>query len=128
MRISDWSSDVCSSDLGGAALVGDDLQPVARQVEVAHYLRPQQAADVGAVGVGPAGIELAAGRGAADVVAALQRQGLEAASRQVAGSGEAVVAGTHDNNVIARHASASPVLSRAWTELRQGPAAGLYFF
>src|SRR3546814_4103668 len=80
MRISDWSSDVCSSDL-----------PVARQVEVAHYLRPQQAADVGAVGVGPAGIELAAGRGAADVVAALQRQGLEAASRQVAGSGEAVV-------------------------------------
>src|SRR3546814_1745276 len=106
MRISDWSSDVCSSDL-----------PVARQVEVAHYLRPQQAADVGAVGVGPAEIELAAGRGAADVVAALQRQGLEAASRQVAGSGEAVVAGTHDNNVIARHASASPVLSRAWTEL-----------
>src|SRR3546814_10751258 len=78
--------------------------------------------------LGPAGIELAAGRGAADVVAALQRQGLEAASRQVAGSGEAVVAGTHDNNVIARHASASPVLSRAWTELRQGPAAGLYFF
>src|SRR3546814_11636619 len=103
MRISDWSSDVCSSDLawpvayrvgrgaeqqgldeaalphhragvalvvvgvaageagelaaqrvvvrvvgevaaiageGGAALVGDDLTPVARQVEVAHYLRP----------------------------------------------------------------------------------------
>src|SRR3546814_11809273 len=62
MRISDWSSDVCSSDLGG--LVGENdlrlvdlsafeaLQPgdlVQRQIGE----QPQKAADVGVMGVPP---------------------------------------------------------------------------
>src|SRR3546814_4725131 len=33
MRISDWSSDVCSSDLAGADLGGDRLHPFAREDE-----------------------------------------------------------------------------------------------
>src|SRR3546814_8688591 len=38
MRISDWSSDVCSSDLDGAA-VGDQPAAVAEQGEIAEQLR-----------------------------------------------------------------------------------------
>src|SRR3546814_3101535 len=58
MRISDWSSDVCSSDLGGAALVADriaiphrtanalefrcalQLKPLARIAVVTAALKP----------------------------------------------------------------------------------------
>src|SRR3546814_466070 len=58
MRISDWSSDVCSSDLGGAALVADriaiphrtanalefrcalQLRPLARIAVVTAALKP----------------------------------------------------------------------------------------
>src|SRR3546814_13436988 len=40
MRISDWSSDVCSSDLSGRLRVG---QPVAQATEAAPVVRRRQA-------------------------------------------------------------------------------------
>ena len=49
------------------AAVGYHLQAVPRQLQVAGDLRAQQAADVGTIGVGPAGVQLAADGGAADV-------------------------------------------------------------
>ena len=52
---------------GAAALVGDDLQAVRRQLERADDLGAQQAAHVGAVRVGEAVVEAAAHRRAADV-------------------------------------------------------------
>ena len=50
-----------------AALVGNHLQAVARQLQRAHDLRPQQAAHVGAVRVGEVLVKRAADGRAADV-------------------------------------------------------------
>src|SRR3546814_19540323 len=55
MRISDWSSDVCSSDLGGIAVGG---RAVPRQAAAAAGLpdRPRRGrSEVGAPGAGPHG-------------------------------------------------------------------------
>src|SRR3546814_9536881 len=47
MRISDWSSDVCSSDLGGHVILGDGVQHVAdEQVLVGMAHRQQRRAIV----------------------------------------------------------------------------------
>src|SRR3546814_17263560 len=49
MRISDWSSDVCSSDLGGAAYVGPIISKWGTAVTPENawrgYPRPQMARD-----------------------------------------------------------------------------------
>src|SRR3546814_17753370 len=44
MRISDWSSDVCSSDLARARIIAESLEPGANVSAVArrHGLFPQQ--------------------------------------------------------------------------------------
>jgi len=54
-----------------------DLQAVARQLEVPEQLRPQQAADVRAVRVHPAFLDLAADGRAADLGVALDHEHLE---------------------------------------------------
>ncbi len=94
---------------GAAALVGNDLQPVLRQLQRAHDLRPQQAAHVGAVRVGEVLVQLPAHRRAADEGVALQHQHLESGARQIAGGDQAVVAGADDDRVetLARAAAAS---------------------
>src|SRR3546814_5993123 len=38
MRISDWSSDVCSSDLSGLGHRGDLTRNIANLADAAHYL------------------------------------------------------------------------------------------
>src|SRR3546814_13284028 len=60
MRISDWSSDVCSSDLPAAELCLAGLRPgaeIPRPAEVSRLLgiEPRRPAAFGARGVGPAG-------------------------------------------------------------------------
>src|SRR3546814_1569080 len=37
MRISDWSSDVCSSDLGAPAPTGDDAELIAERLRAGGY-------------------------------------------------------------------------------------------
>ena len=51
---------------GDSAAIGHDLQSMPREVESAEDLRPQQAADVGAVRVDPVLVQLAAHGRAAD--------------------------------------------------------------
>ena len=85
-----------------AALVGEDLQAVLRQLEVAHDLGAQQRRDVGAVRVGEARVERARDRGAADPVVLLDDERLQAGLGEIAGGDEAVVAGADDDGVVAR--------------------------
>ena len=61
------AEDVARACEGDAATVWHDLEPVLRELEVAEQLGPQQAADVGAVRVDPALLDLAADGGAADI-------------------------------------------------------------
>ncbi len=84
---------------GAAALVGDDLQSVFRQLQRAHDLRPQQTAHVGAIRVGEILVQSAAHRRAADVGLALEHQYLEPGARQIAGGNQAVVAGPDDDGI-----------------------------
>ena len=91
----------------GVDVVRDDLQPVARQVEEAENLRPQQRADVGAGRIGEAGILLFRHGGAADLLAPLQHQHLQlvlavllAALGEIGRAGQAVVAAADDDRVI----------------------------
>src|SRR5581483_806186 len=95
----------------GIDLIGDDLQAVGRQVEEAEYLRAQQRADIGAGGIGEAGIDLLGHRRAADFLVALEHQDLElalaallAAHGEIGRGGEAVMPATdHDRVVELRH-------------------------
>ena len=85
-----------------AAAVRHDLQAVAGEFEVAEQLRPQQAADVGAVRVHPALLDLAADGCAADPGIALDDEHLEPGPREVGGVGQAVVARADDDRVVFR--------------------------
>src|SRR3546814_17843542 len=91
MRISDWSSDVCSSDLGGKAreervdrvLVGGDAADDVRND--VHDM----AVELDGIAVGDA--HAAADRSAADVVAAeVEQHQMLGADRKSAGSGKGV--------------------------------------
>ena len=87
---------------GDAALVGDHLQAVSAAARGRADLRAQQAADVGAVRVGPAGVQLAADRGAADPGVLLEDADGKPGAGEVAGGGQAVVAGADDDGVVVR--------------------------
>src|SRR3546814_5359866 len=63
MRISDWSSDVCSSDLTDAGGDRADLQPLAHAPEHAGGDLRQQGAGEDVVDVAGAGVDLGAARG-----------------------------------------------------------------
>src|SRR3546814_3838603 len=58
MRISDWSSDVCSSDLGGFALTGGNLAPVLEALP--HEMLIIGGAAVGSPIIGNSGKDLKA--------------------------------------------------------------------
>src|SRR3546814_20218081 len=99
MRISDWSSDVCSSDLAddiaagvrrsAAEIEAADRQPVAR--EAVHRPQAQHLVDgelaVVPMAAGGAGLALAVGGGqhvlSPDEAAPARREGLEAADTAV---------------------------------------------
>src|SRR3546814_16342921 len=68
MRISDWSSDVCSSDLGGAARAVGGLTVASLQIAISV----QSAASDGLAAIGPCAVMLA------------KAEGLEAHRRAVA--------------------------------------------
>ena len=91
---------VAAGHHGDVALVGDDLEAVARQLELAHDLGPHQAADVGAVRVGPAVIQLAADRRAADVGIALEHHHVEPRPCEIGPRRQAVVPGADDDRVV----------------------------
>jgi hypothetical protein len=82
-----------------AALVGDDLQAEARQLEVAHDLGPEQRTDIGAVGIEEARRQRAARRRAADPLVLLDHQHVEAGALQVASVDEPVMAAADDDCV-----------------------------
>src|SRR3546814_16803558 len=85
MRISDWSSDVCSSDLLGGAIGGDQGRPPA-PTEKPHLTEQGNAVQPGhpivgneakRVAVGLIGDKLRAGRIGADIQSLAQQQELE---------------------------------------------------
>ena len=102
------AENVAGARDGDAAAVRHDLQAVARQLQIAEDLGPQQAAHVGAVRVDPALLDLAADRRAADPRVALEHQHLEAGAREIGGIGQAVVAGADDDGIVALHRFAPP--------------------
>jgi len=85
---------------GATAVIGDYLQPVLGQVEGADNLRPQQAADVGAIRVCEILVQLPADRSTTDVGVALENEHIETGTRQVARGHQPVVAGPNDDDVM----------------------------
>src|SRR5436190_752789 len=81
-----------------------DLQPVARELELADDLRAQQAHHVREDGEAKAGEYFLAHRRAAYALATLEHQHLAASAREVGGTGEPVVAAADDNDVVGLHA------------------------
>ena len=84
------------------AVERDELEPEARQVELADDVGPEQADDVGADREGEARVELLAHRRAAQDVAPLEHEHLAPGPGQVGGAGEAVVAAADDDRVVVR--------------------------
>ena len=97
-------------------LIGDDLQPVAGQIEEAEDLGPQQAADIGAGGIGEAGIDLVRHRRPAGLAVALEHQDLQlvaafllAAHGEIGRRRQPVMPAAHDDDVIGlAHARSAP--------------------
>ena len=80
---------------------------MARQVELADDLRPQQRHDVRADRELEAGEDLLGDRGAAEHVPALEHEHLAARARQVGGAGQPVVAAADDDRVVSSRLSMS---------------------
>src|SRR5690606_17719735 len=93
------------------ALISDDLQPETGQLQVSHDLRPEQRADIGAVGVQEAWRELPAGSRTADPIVLFHHQHIQPGALQVAGVNQPVMAATHDDRVPSLHAG--PAISTA---------------
>jgi hypothetical protein len=80
------------------------LQPERRQLQVAYHPRMQQAHDVGEARGAKAGGEFLGDRRAADDLAPLQHQGLQARPGEVRPAHQAVVPGPdHDHVIVGRH-------------------------
>ncbi len=92
-----------------AALVGDDLQAVLRQFEIAHDLRAEEGADIGAVGIEEAGRQLAARRRAADPAVLFHDEDVEAGALEIAGRDQPVMAAADDQGIVLLHFDVSLV-------------------
>src|SRR5205085_3016202 len=89
---------------GECALERQDLQPVARKLELSDDLRPQQAHDVGEHREAKAWEHFLAHRRAADALAAFEDQHFASCAREIGGTGEAVMAAADNDRVVALHA------------------------
>ena len=83
----------------------DDPQAVIGQLQIADDLRVEQADGVGRDRVAKAGVEFLRDRGAADHLAALDHLHAQSGHRQIGRAGEAVMAGSDDDDVSLRHGS-----------------------
>src|SRR4051812_40719704 len=86
------------------ALERQDLQPVARELELADDLRAQQAHHVGEDGEAKAGKHFFAHRRAAHLFTTLEYQHLAADSREIRRTREPIVAAADDDGVVGLHA------------------------
>ena len=77
----------------------DDPQAVLGQFQVGHDLRIEQADGVGRDRIAEPGMEFLGHRGAADHLAALDHLHAQAGHRQIGRAGEAVMAGSDDEDV-----------------------------
>jgi hypothetical protein len=82
------------------AVERQQLHAVARQIEIANDLGPEQRNDVGADRELEAGEHFFGHRRAAEHVAAFEHEHALARPRQVSGAGEAVVAAPDDDRVV----------------------------
>src|SRR5262249_31843068 len=98
------------------AVEREDLEAMARQIEVADDLGPEQRHDVGADGKAEAGKHFFGDGGAAEDVAPLEDQHLAPGAREMAGGRQSVVAAADDNRVVA-HARNSE--RRTWNGIRR---------
>src|SRR5208282_518979 len=85
-----------------SAIERQDFQSVARKIEVANDLGPQQRDDVRTNGKLEAGENLFGASRPAENVAALEHEHFLSRVRQIGGVGEAVVAATNHDHVILR--------------------------
>ena len=85
-----------------------DVQLVTREVVFAIGSRAEQAADVGAVRVYPVFMQVATGRGTADVVVLLQSQHVQPRFCQVGRIRQTVVPRADDNCIVGFHHSIKP--------------------
>ena len=100
---------------------GQDVEAVLRQVEVADDLRPEQADDVARDREAEARDDLLGDRRAAEHVAPLEDERLEAGPRQVGGGDEPVVPSADDHRVVAlRHASLQSERATGCARVRGG--------
>ena len=83
------------------ALEREDLQAVARQIEIPDDLRAEQAHNVGAHGVLESGVDLFGDGGTPEHVPLLEHHDTLARPGEVGGVDEAVVAPTDDDGVVA---------------------------
>ncbi len=76
------------------------LQSVPMQFQRPENLGPQQAADIGTVGVDPVLVEIAADRGAADVVVLFDADDVEPCPGEEGGGRQTIMAGADDDGVV----------------------------
>src|SRR5262249_46384901 len=87
------------------ALERQDLQTVAREIQVANDLRPQQTHDVGKHGELEAGKDLLRDRRAADERSAFEDERLASGTRQVCRGNQSIVTAADDDRIVFhRHA------------------------
>ena len=84
------------------AIERQNLEAVAREIEVADDLGPEQGDDVRADGEFESRKDLFGDRGAADEVPAFEDEHFSAGARQICGGGEAVVARADHDRVVGR--------------------------
>jgi hypothetical protein len=83
------------------------LQAMPGQLEVTINFGPQQAADVGAIRVGPVLVDLAADSCATDIVVSFEAQNIQAGFGQVCCVREPVVSCAYDDRIVCFHESLS---------------------
>jgi hypothetical protein len=112
VRVGPPGEVVAAVERGDGALEGKDLEPVARELEVADDLRAQQAHDVGEHRELEAGEDLLGDRRAADERALLEDERAPPRARQVGGGDEPVVPPADDDRVVRAAAARRPVRLR----------------
>ena len=83
-----------------APLIGQNLQPVPGQFQIAHDFRAEQRRDIGTVGIGEARIQLAADGRTADPVVLLDDANLQPRLCQIAGGDQAIMPCADDHGII----------------------------
>ena len=81
----------------GAAAIGHNLQAILGQVHAAIHIRPQQAADIGAIGIHPVLVKISTDGRTADVFIFFYYQHIHAGPGEIGCIGQTVMTGANDD-------------------------------